>query len=219
MKLYMVRHGQSETNLSGCFTGWAQVSLTEKGLEDAKLAGEYLKDKTFDRIYASDLKRAIQTAQAAIPGCNPILTPQLREISVGRLELCSVAECEKKYGPRFMVTPQGYDLSPYGGENHQMLRERVSAFMAELEHESDEQEPAFREAYDGQRIRTVQGDAFLQAGREGKTTDPDRQILSVKQALLRLRKSKERTAAESGCPKVTYEDRNSGFRMEYRLLP
>ncbi|MBR3874015.1 MAG: histidine phosphatase family protein [Clostridia bacterium] len=146
MKLYMVRHGQSETNLSGCFTGWAQVSLTEKGLEDAKLAGEYLKGKTFDRIYASDLKRAIQTAQAAIPGCDLILTPQLREISVGRLELCSVAECEKKYGPRFMVTPQGYDLSPYGGENHQMLRERVGAFMAELEHESDEQVIAFSHA-------------------------------------------------------------------------
>ena len=87
MKLYMVRHGQSETNLAGKFTGWAQVSLTEQGFADARRAGVYLQGKTFDRIYSSDLKRAVQTAQTAIPGCEPIQLACLREINVGDLSM------------------------------------------------------------------------------------------------------------------------------------
>ena len=83
MKLYMVRHGQSETNLARKFTGWAQVNLTEKGVEDAKRAGEFLKGRPFDRIYSSDLIRAVQTAQYAISGCEPVQLPQLREIGLG----------------------------------------------------------------------------------------------------------------------------------------
>ena len=82
MKLYMVRHGQSETNLSRCFTGWSQVNLTEQGIADAKRAGEYLKGISFDRIYSSDLIRAVQTAQNAIPGCVPVQLPCLREIGL-----------------------------------------------------------------------------------------------------------------------------------------
>ena len=68
MFVYVIRHGESETNLSKKWTGWLDVQLTEKGYEDAKKAAGYLKGISFDKIYTSDLMRAKQTAQTAFPG-------------------------------------------------------------------------------------------------------------------------------------------------------
>ena len=84
MKVYVIRHGQSETNLKGRWTGWLDVELTEKGREDAKKAGEALKGITFDKVFSSDLKRAIDTARIAT-GCEPEKTALVREINVGNI--------------------------------------------------------------------------------------------------------------------------------------
>ena len=143
MKLYMVRHGQSETNLARRFTGWAQVNLTEKGLEDARRAGEYLKGLTFDRIYSSDLVRAVQTAQAAIPGCRPIQLDCLREISVGELEWQHVDECAVRYGENFHEHRRNLNFVPYGGEDQSMMENRVRRFLQMLEADPCEQAVAF----------------------------------------------------------------------------
>jgi len=133
MKLYMVRHGQSETNLAGCFTGWAQVNLTAQGILDAKRAGEYLKGISFDRIYSSDLIRAVQTAQNAIPGCEPIQLALLREISLGGLEWQKIDECAARYGEAFAENRREWNFVPYGGENQEMMRSRVGRFLRMLE--------------------------------------------------------------------------------------
>lgn len=146
MKLYMVRHGQSETNLSKCFTGWAQVNLTEKGIEDAKRAGEYLKELHFDRIYSSDLIRAVQTAQNAIPGCQPVQLPQLREIGLGCLQLRPIEDCMAEYGEAFVAHRREYNFVPYGGENQDMMEERVRCFLKMLEKDPCEQAVAFAHA-------------------------------------------------------------------------
>ena len=63
LKLVLVRHGQSEWNLENKFTGWTDVGLSEKGINEAKEAGKVLKDKnfTFDIAYTSVLKRAEDT--------------------------------------------------------------------------------------------------------------------------------------------------------------
>ena len=55
MKLYLIRHGQSETNLRKCFTGWAQVDLTEQGRAGAVGVRPMLEKIKFDKIYSSDL--------------------------------------------------------------------------------------------------------------------------------------------------------------------
>lgn len=133
MKLYLVRHGQSESNLNGVFSGWAQISLTEQGFTDARRAGEYLQKIPFDRIYSSDLLRAIQTARTALPGCEPVQLPLLRENNVGTLQGRSSKECQTEYGERFWVTPTGADFTRFGGENHDMVRSRVHAFLDMLE--------------------------------------------------------------------------------------
>ena len=85
MKLYVIRHGESETNLSGCYTGHLQVPLTEKGIKEAESVHPFLSGINFDKIYSSDLIRAKRTAEAAIPGCVYEETPLLREVDLGEL--------------------------------------------------------------------------------------------------------------------------------------
>ena len=59
--LILVRHTESEWNKLGVWTGLTDISLSEKGVEEAKLAGEKLKDLPIDLCYISSLKRARQT--------------------------------------------------------------------------------------------------------------------------------------------------------------
>ena len=62
-KLVFVRHGQSEWNASGRFTGWVDVDLTELGIQEATAGGELLRESgiKFDVMYTSVLKRAVRT--------------------------------------------------------------------------------------------------------------------------------------------------------------
>ncbi len=60
-KLILIRHGQSVWNLENRFTGWIDVSLSKKGIEEAKKAGEILKDIKFDMAFTSNLMRAQET--------------------------------------------------------------------------------------------------------------------------------------------------------------
>ena len=68
MKLYMIRHGQSTANAQHLHAGWAQIPLTDQGMEQARIAGRLLAGIQFDSIYVSDLLRAQQTLTAALPG-------------------------------------------------------------------------------------------------------------------------------------------------------
>ena len=63
-KLVFIRHGQSEWNLKNLFTGWTDVQLSDKGVEEAKEAGRKIKKAgiEFDQAYTSVLTRAIRPA-------------------------------------------------------------------------------------------------------------------------------------------------------------
>ena len=67
MRVYVIRHGESETNYNKQWTGWSDVHLTDKGKEDAKKARDFLKHIPFDKIFASDLIRAVETAKIVLP--------------------------------------------------------------------------------------------------------------------------------------------------------
>lgn len=62
-KLFLVRHGKSEWNKLGLWTGWTDVDLDEDGIEEARMAGEALRDEHIDVVYTSALKRTHQTFQ------------------------------------------------------------------------------------------------------------------------------------------------------------
>ena len=133
MKLYVVRHGESESNRDKRFSGWSQVHLTEQGRRDAQRAGEMLAGLHFDRVYASDLPRALETARIALPGCEPEQRAQLRENNVGAFQDRPVAQCREEYGELCDRCVLERDFTPVGGENRAMMFARVASFMREME--------------------------------------------------------------------------------------
>ncbi len=124
MKLYLIRHGESETNLSGHYTGWSQVRLTEKGIEDAKGIRPLLEKVKFDKIYSSDLIRAKMTAETAIPGCIYEETPLIREINVGSLAHKPFLPID---APERKQMTNGF--TAFGGENNDEFRTRTTEFL------------------------------------------------------------------------------------------
>ena len=133
MYLYLIRHGQSEANLVREYCGWGQVSLTEKGLADARRAGELLKGIVFDKVYASDLRRAMQTCETVLPGVRYEATPLLRELSIGSLQGITEEAAEEKYGQLHHDALHNSDFTPFGGENRQMELDRTREFLKKLE--------------------------------------------------------------------------------------
>jgi broad specificity phosphatase PhoE len=85
MIVYVVRHGESETNKNKTWTGWLDAPLTEKGREEAASIRWILSKTDFEKVYSSDLIRAKNTAEIAIPGCEYESLAELREINVGDL--------------------------------------------------------------------------------------------------------------------------------------
>ena len=67
--LVISRHGESEWNLLGKWTGWTDVNLTEKGHNDTVRLGALLKGVVFNEAYTSSLKRTQQTLAALLEGC------------------------------------------------------------------------------------------------------------------------------------------------------
>lgn len=133
MQLYIIRHGQSEANLKRMYAGWSHVPLTERGIADAAHAGELLRGVEFARVYSSDLKRAVQTCETALPGAAYIEEPLLREISTGTLTGLYHYDVLEKYGDAHRKCTAERDYSRYGGESHPMHCARVDRFMKALE--------------------------------------------------------------------------------------
>ena len=129
MKVWVIRHGESETNKAGLWTGWMDVALTEKGKQDAAMASAYLKDVAFDKIYASDLQRAKNTAEIAIPGCVYETDPALREVNVGNIAGKPLAIVRE--GCSVPKNINGY--ADFGGESFADMDARVGKFMTQLE--------------------------------------------------------------------------------------
>ena len=129
MRLYVIRHGESEANRQKIFTGWLDVHLTEEGKAQARQASAFLQNLTLDKIYASDLCRARETAEAALPGCIYETCALAREISVGDLmekPLNTLTQEQME-----ATVTEGY--APYRGESKEDLRRRVRGFLTMLE--------------------------------------------------------------------------------------
>lgn len=105
MKLVLLRHGESQWNKENRFTGWTDIDLTAKGIEEAKGAGKLLKEEgfTFDIAYTSVLKRAIHTLwyvmdEMDLAWIQVARSWRLNEKSYGALQGLNKAETAKKYG-------------------------------------------------------------------------------------------------------------------------
>ena len=123
--LVLVRHGQSEWNLKNLFTGWKDVDLTEKGVEEARAAGRKLKAQglAFDVAFTSSLKRAQRTldlllAEMGQPGIPILRDPALNERDYGDLVGMNKDDARKKWGEeQVLIWRRSYDVPPPGGES------------------------------------------------------------------------------------------------------
>lgn len=137
MRIYVIRHGQSEANLKSAHAGWAQVPLTEKGHAQARAIQPRLKKLHFDKVIVSDLLRAKQTAENALPDYAYEYDWRIREIGVGDLAGKLVSDCEAKLGETYIRNRQNRDFTAYGGENLEMMQQRIASFMDDLTHEPE----------------------------------------------------------------------------------
>lgn len=146
MRVYFIRHGQSEGNISTRHHSWEQVSLTEQGKKDAAMAGRLIKGIHFDKVYASDLIRTTQTQQIALPDAQPEVLPLLREVNVGCLLGKEVSDCIAQYGDKYLQDRKRSDYTDYGGESKEMLRNRIRQFLTMLEQTDYEKVAVFGHA-------------------------------------------------------------------------
>ncbi|MFN0156767.1 MAG: 2,3-diphosphoglycerate-dependent phosphoglycerate mutase [Bacteroidota bacterium] len=128
-KLILLRHGESQWNLENRFTGWVDVDLSPKGLEEARAAGRTLKAEglAFDVAYTSMLKRAIRTLWLTLYEMDMMWIPihhswQLNERHYGALQGLNKAEMAAKYGePQVHIWRRSYDIRPPAlDRSHQM---------------------------------------------------------------------------------------------------
>ena len=129
MRLYVIRHGQSEANKDGLFAGQTHSALTQKGFEDAKGIRPYLEKIKFDKVYTSDLNRAVQTAETALPAYEYEKNSLIREYDVGSLTGKKFTECNETLGEEFMQNRKAGNYVPYGGENIEMVMDRAKQFL------------------------------------------------------------------------------------------
>jgi 2,3-bisphosphoglycerate-dependent phosphoglycerate mutase len=130
-QLVIFRHGQSTWNLENKFTGWVDVELTAKGIEEAKNAGLKIKGFKFDYAYASALKRAQDTLKYALETSGhapivPVFNLALNERMYGDLQGLDKTETAKKYGDeQVKVWRRSFDVPPPNGESLKDTAARV----------------------------------------------------------------------------------------------
>lgn len=119
-KVVLLRHGESQWNKENRFTGWTDVNLTEKGEEEARVAGKLMKEAgfDFDIAYTSVLTRAVRTLWLALEQMDRVWIPiinswRLNERHYGALQGLNKAETAQKYGDEQVhIWRRSYDTQP-----------------------------------------------------------------------------------------------------------
>jgi 2,3-bisphosphoglycerate-dependent phosphoglycerate mutase len=119
-KVVLLRHGESDWNKQNRFTGWTDVDLTEKGIQEASTAGKLMKEAgfVFDIAFTSVLKRAIRTLWLAMDEMDLLWIPdvktwRLNERHYGALQGLNKAETAQKYGDEQVhIWRRSYDIQP-----------------------------------------------------------------------------------------------------------
>ena len=131
MVLIVVRHGESEWNKLNQFTGTTDVSLSENGITEAKIAGKMLKNYKFDFVFTSQLNRTFETSkiimdQSIHEKITPVMLVDLQERDYGHITGKNKTELEHVYGKdQIMIWRRSYHNGPPGGESLHDVKLRV----------------------------------------------------------------------------------------------
>lgn len=132
--LVLVRHGQSEWNALGLWTGWRDISLTEEGREEARRAADALDGIRPDVAYTSELQRAHQTLaeiqnELGLKDLPVVKDAALNERDYGDLTAKNKWDIQKEYGDeQFLKWRRSWDYPVPGGETLKDVYARVAPY-------------------------------------------------------------------------------------------
>ena len=139
--LVLLRHGESEWNASGQFTGWVDVGLTDRGAQEARRGGELLRDADLlpDVLHTSVQRRAIVTANLALDVADRLWVPvrrswRLNERHYGGLQGLDKAQTRERHGEdQYMAWRRSYDTPPPPLEDEDWEAQRRDPRYADVE--------------------------------------------------------------------------------------
>lgn len=135
MRIYLVRHGETELNQKKCYYGHMDVGLSEKGVKQAKAIGAFFQNRSFDVVVSSPLIRAVKTAEYILVGREQkiVVDERLSEQNFGIFEGFTYEQLLERYPDEFQSWNQ--DFSGYripGGESFSDVRDRIDNYLKEL---------------------------------------------------------------------------------------
>ncbi len=135
MKLTLIRHGPTEWNATRRFQGRTDVPLSPRGSAQALAIANRLRDESWQRIYSSDLSRALATARivGAARAMEIVTDERLREFDFGRWEGLTWGEIVARY-PHLadLGFAAAKQYAPEGGESFAQVRDRLASFVGDL---------------------------------------------------------------------------------------
>ena len=138
MELYLIRHGEIEGAQEKRYSGHRDVNLTDRGREELGFLSPVLKDKKFDALYCSDLKRTIQSAEIIFQShpLDAVQIPELRERNFGYWEGMTFDEITATYSDTFQAWAKNpLRFSPTGGESTMEFKSRVFPAFEKIKNE------------------------------------------------------------------------------------
>lgn len=136
MDLYLVRHGETQSNKERRYQGWSESPLSRDGIRQAEKTAHFLGRQNLRGLYCSDLKRAFHTARVigAGSGLKPEITPLLREIHFGSWEGLTFDEIEQQWGNEIRNwLDDPFNRSAPGGETLDQVCARMQNFLDQLD--------------------------------------------------------------------------------------
>ncbi|MGL4791007.1 MAG: histidine phosphatase family protein [Anaerotignaceae bacterium] len=135
IRLYLIRHGETDWNKEGRFQGWTDIELSQEGTRQAELLGERFKNIHIDELYSSPLKRAVDTAKpiANATGLEIKTNEKFKEINFGTWEGMTAVEIAKEYGGAFEDFINKPETCTFPGDtSFELVTQRLKEGMAEI---------------------------------------------------------------------------------------
>ncbi|MDE9617001.1 adenosylcobalamin/alpha-ribazole phosphatase [Citrobacter freundii] len=135
MRLWLVRHGETEANVAGLYSGHAPTPLTERGIAQAQTLGTLLRNVPVDNVLCSELERACHTTQLILGDREvPVRNmPELNEMFFGDWEMRHHRDLAREDAENYAVWCNDWqNATPTNGEGFQAFSLRVERFIAQL---------------------------------------------------------------------------------------
>lgn len=171
MRLYILRHGETDWNKALRLQGQTDISLNEKGRQLARVTGEALKEIPFDLVITSPLSRAVETARLVLGARElPMITEErIKEIGFGVMEGGQVRNAAGEITDdsfyNFFYDPGNYEPQE-GGESIHDLVERTGAFLEELKTKTEWKDKTILVSTHGAAMRALQANIKHRALKE-----------------------------------------------------